>query len=238
VKLPDEAIAVAVAGGRIAVLARRSLRVLDERGRTLGLADLTGWASVDEPVPRRAIGRVAGDAEGAWDVWSTFLPPEEAMRFRLEEGGPLAPEPVGVEPPEDLSTALLRGWPGPVVEVVAAGSVTFFHLGEAGDLVAEREAGGPIAAAGPIGEPLAAVPSAGGALVYASSPSIPGEPDRLIEHGWDGAALAMRRQSRPFEGRVAALAFRGDRAVVAVVDRPRHTRLLLLDADDLWTADP
>ena len=125
-----------------------------------------------------------------------------------------------------------------MIELATPGvAPTLFHLDGRQRLVARTATGESLDVIGPIGEPLASERRSGvrGSL-FTSSPSLPGEPDRVLEFRWNGSTLRSERQSRPFDGRIAALALldRGRRVVVATVDRPGHTWLQILDRTDLW----
>lgn len=236
VELFDEALALDATGAQIVVLGRRSFWVFGQDGRVSGAADLTAQVPAAEPLPRRAAGQIASSGDDSWDVWSTLLGSRQVLRLSLDPDGRPQPEPADVDPPEDAATGIARGWPGPVVETVSAGEPTFFHLDAGGQLVAESEDGTVRDRIGPVGEPLAVLPAAGGAHVYVSAAAPPGDPDRLIEYGWDGTSLTERRRSREFDGRVVAVGFRGGTAIVAVVDWPGHTRLFFLSESELWAA--
>ena len=230
-EIDDEVIALAWRGGSLAVLGGRSVSVFDERGQRLGGADLTDLVPARWRIPRRPVGRILPAGGDAWDLWSTAIAEGQVFRYRPGAGDPGSVNPVDVDPPGGPTIGIGMGWPGPVVEIAAPGEKVMFHLDTSGRLVAEP---GRATSAMLIGEPLATARAAGSWVIYVSAPAVPGEPDRLLEYAWDGVGLRSRRASRAFEGRIAAVVPHAGEMVIAVVDRPRHTRLFLLGAEELW----
>jgi len=220
----DEVVALAAGRDGVAVLGRRSVALIAPDGSRLAALDLAGAVPAGKDLPRRPLGAIVEAEEGTWDLWSSLLDDRAVYRF-----DPAVPslQPVDVAPPPGAVEALERGWPGPVVE---AGELVF-RLDDDGLLHVEPDGA---VSGGPVGEPLSASRVRGGWSVLVSAPVPPGEPDRVLELLWDGTELRPGRSSRPFDGRVAALAPGDGDVVVAVEEGPRRSRVIFLSPRALW----
>jgi len=251
IELHDEVLALAVTRdrpARLAILARRTFFLYELRpGGLVGLgdADLAPRVPAGARLARRAVGYLrAGGTRALTEpdrfyLWSTALGAEGGAAYQLGPDG-LTPLilPRTLAPPPVLEEGQRQGWRGRAVELGdAEDGPILVHVGEGGKLIGSPWFGMPIDLGGSAGEPLVAVPgTGGGASILVSSPSLPGEPDRVIEYEWDGSRLRERRVSRDFDGRLAALALLegGRRVAVAEVDRPGHSRVHLLEASAFW----
>ena len=224
----DTVVALAADEGepaRLADLGRRTLAVYDLASggaRRLDRWDLSSLDPPDAPVARHAVGCVAwtvGRASGrrlvvrstaldeAGSVEATFTP------GRNEPEGPPAARMDGAC--SGFRKGIEAGSPGRAVCTSENGPC--FYVDSVARLRVLELGGDRAAADGPYGEPLAARGGSGAAVVLVSSASLPGEPDLLVELGWDGSRLEPRGRSAPFDGKLLAAAFleRADAVVIA-----------------------
>jgi hypothetical protein len=252
-EVDDEVVALAAtSSGRVplALLARRSVALVERAGdgwAVAARADLTPFVSSGARVARRPIGTLEA-IEGDDDVALRLRidAPALGLADRLElrrEGVGFTSVPVELVPGvvRTLTPAAPKDAFGRRLEwLPERGDAASFHLDAENRLVATQTTGELLDSGGPIGELLLVAPAEHGeARVLVSSPSLPGQPDRILEYRFREGRLVAARRSHEFAGRIAAavrIETGRDLVAVAVVDRPGHSRLHLLAEDDLWEA--
>jgi len=254
-ELDDEVVELAATGsGRLplALLARRSVALVERSGNGCTLAahaDLTPFIAADARLSRRPVGTLEA-IEGEDDasalvlrIHAAALGLADPLELRREGTGftsvaaaglaPGAADRVAPHPPQEVHGRTLRWLPD-------RGEAVSFHLDAENRLVATLATGELLDSAGPVGELLVVVPAERGeARVLVSSPSLPGQPDRILEYRFRDRRLVAGRRSREFMGRLTAVArieAGRDLVAIAVCDRPRHSQIHLVPEDDLWEA--
>jgi len=242
---------VATPSGRLplALLARRSVALVGRSGDVWTLAaraDLTPFIAADARLSRRPVASLeATEADG--DASTLMLriqaaalglpDPLELRRdgagFTSVAAGASPGAAVAPDPAPDVLGRTLQWFPD-------RGEAVSFHLDAGNRLVATLATGELLDSAGPVGELLVVMPAERGeARVLVSSPSLPGEPDRMLEYRLRDRRLVAGRRSREFMGRLTAVAWieaGRDLVAIAVCDRPRHSQIHLVPEDDLWEA--
>jgi hypothetical protein len=250
-ELDDEVVSLAVTGSArapLVLLARRGVTLLERSGDDWTVAaqvDLSSFIAPGARLARRATGTLEAvggdDAELRIRVDAPSLGLADPLELRRAGAGFTRMTLPESSPAVPRSSAPAKEALGRTLDwAPTRGDAAFFHLDAENRLVATQATGELLDSAGPVGELLVALPAdQGEARVLASSPSLPGEPDRILEFRWRDGRLGPGRRSHEFAGRIAAVAWvesGRDLVAVAVIDRPGHTLLHLGSQDDLWEA--
>jgi len=252
-EVDDEVVALAAGpSGRppLAVLGRRSVALFERSGDGWVLAasaDLTPWVGDGAGVVRRASGSlevIEGERGAALTlrIHAAELGLADPIELRQEGArltradapttSPRADAVPPSHPPERLPRSL--DW------APERGEAVSFKIDAESRLVATLATGGTSATEARVGELLLVIPGERGeARVLVSSPSLPGEPDRILEFLWREGRLSPGRQGMAAPGRIAAavrLDAGRDRLAIATVDRPGHSRVDPVPEEDLWEA--